>query len=660
MLVRVFLFLLFLPVIVLATEKRSSASEAGYERETPAGFAVVSSKAGSLSFSWDELEKAEKYVLFLAEKSGVSPQNYSQLPGGRRFVREGSKLTVNGLKFGKIYYAVVTAKIDGFFGEPTKEIRKRVKVASPRKFRGRSYDDSISYKWSRVKDAKKYTLYLAEEKGVTPRNYTSLQGGLKVEVTSSSYVANSLKSGVTYYAVVTATVRGKESKKSLEIQHTPIVIEEGFPVKTVGSTGVYQAGPNSIFVTVADIDDDSALEILFPGVASGPLWSWNHDGSRAIGWPGVDPVYYVEYPSVGNLSGNNDVGEVAAGHGPFLQTCRKERFAYSGDGQVLEGWPKAGCMAGSVTPPMLLDINDDGIDEIFYGLDVYHSNGRKVKAFADLFSTAQKSNTRAIAAGDVDMDGHEDIVVDLHSTFRAYSRDGSLVDGFPFRTMRMRSLGADYVVLGNMVLGDVNNDGRLNIVRLSRLLKFPGHVRIEVYKTTGELLWSKKIRDASSATPVLADINLDEVPEIIVQTEKYLYALDGDGSDMPGWPVEVPKLPNRYTGNSSPVVGDVVGNKTPEIIFTTSSLTHDSLVHVYSAKGETIKGFPLKLPLGGSATPAIADLDLDGRNELIFGGHQGESAWVDSVWVYDLGGSKHGSIEWGQLGGTAKRQYRYD
>ena len=61
------------------------------------------------------------------------------------------------------------------------------------------------------------------------------------------------------------------------------------------------------------------------------------------------------------------------------------------------------------------------------------------------------------------------------------------------------------------------------------------------------------------------------------------------------------------------------------------------------------------------ATPAIADIDLDGRNEIIVNGSfwNGFSGMYPKVWAYDLGGGTHGAVEWGQFMGGPRHQGRY-
>jgi hypothetical protein len=71
--------------------------------------------------------------------------------------------------------------------------------------------------------------------------------------------------------------------------------------------------------------------------------------------------------------------------------------------------------------------------------------------------------------------------------------------------------------------------------------------------------------------------------------------------------------------------------------------------------------FPKLIPLGFGAVPAIADIDLDGRNEIIVTGNywSGVNGFFDKLWVYDLGGSNHGAVEWGQFGGGPEHRGVY-
>jgi uncharacterized repeat protein (TIGR01451 family) len=59
--------------------------------------------------------------------------------------------------------------------------------------------------------------------------------------------------------------------------------------------------------------------------------------------------------------------------------------------------------------------------------------------------------------------------------------------------------------------------------------------------------------------------------------------------------------------------------------------------------------------------PAIADIDLDGRTEIVVAGDywDGIPGYYEKVWVYDLHGADYGPTEWGQFGGGPRHQSLY-
>jgi hypothetical protein len=130
--------------------------------------------------------------------------------------------------------------------------------------------------------------------------------------------------------------------------------------------------------------------------------------------------------------------------------------------------------------------------------------------------------------------------------------------------------------------------------------------------------------------------------EIVMQTDSALNVWRGDGTTFPGWPKT---WSGRWIGNSAPVIGDVDGDTLPDIAITTqpggSSLYGD--VRLYNRDGVLHPHFLKWLIIGAGGVPAIADIDLDGRNEPVVLG----SAWdgyeglYDKVWAYDLDGSNY-------------------
>jgi hypothetical protein len=422
-------------------------------------------------------------------------------------------------------------------------------------------------------------------------------------------------------------------------------LEPGFPVRTFERSGSYHGGP-AIHTLVGNIDADPTLEILATALAPGPLYAWNADGSPQAGWP--VQIMGAAYPALGQLSASSPGLEVFSAHygDPLV--------AYSGSGAILPGWPRDVSNYVS-TPPSLADVDGDGLDEVFleeedWALHAYRANGTVLQGWPVSGDGGQERHTPAF--GDLDGDGSLEIVTASGWTspgvyLHAYHRDGSEVAGFPI----LMNGAVDTFP----VIGDVDGDGAPEIVVVAS-----DGVRVMAANGTVERTLAIVGGIAYGTAPALGDLDGDGVPEIVVQTEEALNVWKGNGSTFPGWPRT---WTNSWLGSSAPVIGDVDGDGLPDIAITkqVAGSSEQGEVRLYNRNGVLHSHFPKQLTIGSGGVPAIADVDLDGRNELVVLG----SAWsgfnglYDKVWLYDLHGSSYGGIEWGQFGGNARHTNHY-
>ncbi len=86
----------------------------------------------------------------------------------------------------------------------------------PTNFRVELEGNTAIFQWDPVEGAEKYTLYIAEEQGITPQNYASYRGGKMLDNVTSPF-RHLLPRGRSYYAIVTATVNGSEGTPSAEV-----------------------------------------------------------------------------------------------------------------------------------------------------------------------------------------------------------------------------------------------------------------------------------------------------------------------------------------------------------------------------------------------------------------------------------------------------------
>ena len=210
----------------------------------------------------------------------------------------------------------------------------------------------------------------------------------------------------------------------------------------------------------------------------------------------------------------------------------------------------------------------------------------------------------------MDSDPELEIVINIAYTVQALNLDGTPVTGWP-KTV------ASYGLEGSPAFGDIDGDGYGEIVVTNHGLTSGGY--IYAYKRDGTALTGFPINHGySSRSPVLADMNNDGKMEIIVNKRTYptgsVYVYKYDGTILTGWPKAMGHVPA-----SSPAVGDITGDNSPEIVM--ESYTG---LYAWNASGDSIPGFPFMMPNGdvnSYSSPVLADVDGDNMREIIFGTH---------------------------------------
>jgi ELWxxDGT repeat protein len=430
-------------------------------------------------------------------------------------------------------------------------------------------------------------------------------------------------------------------------------LQQGFPVRLFVSGGTYHGGAD-VHVLVGNIDADPQRELLVTGLAAGPLYAFNADGSPVAGFPTRDTGGSV-YAALGDLLDDSPGFDVFAsdwGNG----SAKSRLHAWRGDGMPLLDWPQTAINYAD-TAAMLADVDGDGVDEIFLnqedgGVGGYTADGRFLPGWSSHESGTPWWNQRlqTPAAADLNRDGSIDVAGVHDGYMYAYGADGRFLPGFPSRFADGGPTN-EYVAVG-----DVDGDGALELVTVGGSLYVLG--------ATGAVERTIPLPSSTSygTAPALADLDGDDVPEIVVEQDGALTVVKGDGSTLPGFPVT---WGNYWVGNGCPVVGDVDGDGQPDIVLSDhvaglNSPTSGEL-RAYDRRGQLLPGFPKTPPAGSSiSAPAIADIDLDGRNEIAVAGSSGQYiGYYEALFVYDLGGAAGGPVEWGQYMHDPRHQGRY-
>lgn len=136
---------------------------------------------------------------------------------------------------------------------------------------------------------------------------------------------------------------------------------------------------------------------------------------------------------------------------------------------------------------------------------------------------------------------------------------------------------------------------------------------VHMMDKTGQLVWEKQLGGIVQASVTVADINNDGAYEIITgSTDGKIYAFDLNGNDIAGWPVDV----GEWITSTAAVSSDS-GSTNAMIVFG----AWDGRLYALDGGGAIIWSRQTGGPIESS--PAIADINLDGKKEVMVGSDDG-------------------------------------
>jgi len=256
----------------------------------------------------------------------------------------------------------------------------------------------------------------------------------------------------------------------------------------------------------------------------------------------------------------------------------------------------AASAAGVLSPPVVGDLNGDGVADVAFVTTRTAStttdgqlravSGRGGQPLFSVLDAASELNPAAsLAIGDIDGDGRPEIVAVAESgqQLLAFEHDGTL----HWRSAPLETLVGD----GSPFLSDLNGDGRAEIVVGRQVLNGDGSLR---WTGTGPMRGRSPVTGMRS---VAADLDLDGTPEVIAGASAYR----ADGTLL--WSVPA-------VGDGVVAIGNFDSDPHPEIVVSNGSvwlLGHDG----------SVRWGPLNVAgLGYHGTVTIADFDGDTRAEI--------------------------------------------
>jgi hypothetical protein len=284
--------------------------------------------------------------------------------------------------------------------------------------------------------------------------------------------------------------------------------------------------------------------------------------------------------------------------------------------------------------PVFADFDGDGLLDVAFlrgvpsdwETDVAILKGDGAGRFADVASFHVDRQALALSAGDIDGDGRPDLILGASSfpfgdrpELRTYRNRGGFVFGAPVVT----SIDAVQVNIGTVVAGDIDGDGRADVV-VSGDFQAP----VSVWRSRGDGTFALATGFLTGYYPgraVLADLDGDGRPDLVYRNAIRfppftIEAWHNDGAGAFSQLAREDILPN----SSDVVVADVNGDGALDLVIAQEQ-EYRSLVFVSLFAGDGRGSFAPEerwtLPVDANVVPApwlgAVDWDGDGRTDLV-------------------------------------------
>jgi hypothetical protein len=391
-------------------------------------------------------------------------------------------------------------------------------------------------------------------------------------------------------------------------------------------------------LTIADMDNDGDMEVLFPLIA-GDFYAYTHFGKIIDGWP-IDTPYE---PSSGQASTSLIDTDEDFDIEIFTVAC-DSAYGWHHNGQVIDGWPKfiEENGVGAISTPALCDCDNDTEIEVIHGTSelarhlyslvyMWKENGDLEDNWPQIVPDDQQLVNSAVhgspAIGDFDFDGKLEIVVGSdNEDVYAWHTDGTLVDGWPQDTQERR---CGFIT---PALGDIDGDNELEIV-IGTDVAFDnlGPSRVYAWNVDGTLAtgWPQDnfigFASAVSGGPSLGDVDGDDKLEVVaacVGGYGKVFVWNGeDGSLLEGWPQPTEDY-NITFPNNTPTIGDIDGDGDMEVIasgfYSMFSGNNDAFIMAWHHDGTLVDGFPILMDsqMIFNSAPTLCDLNRDGKLDI--------------------------------------------
>jgi hypothetical protein len=411
---------------------------------------------------------------------------------------------------------------------------------------------------------------------------------------------------------------------------------------------------------IADLGLTPGHKSIVFGTSNGRLYVVRHDGTVAPGFPVTLPREIVSAPAVGTLTkpDGSKVVAIVVGYGSNFagQVDAGGVRAYLTNGALL--WEKlSGAYVGATAPvvsaPAIGDLDNDGRNEVVwtsFDEHVHVSDGGTGAEKSGWPYRTYDTIWSSPALHDIDGDGRLEVVVGSDQHLEAppigtpdggglyvIRADGQNLPGFP--------KFFDQVLSSSPAVGDIDGDGKPEIV-VGTGGFWPNRAHsLYAIECTGAAVpgWPVAVQGQVVTSPALADLNADGVPEVIATDDssspdglRRLYAFRGNGTSL-FTPVVIRDYFGANLSAGDPVVGDVLGSTSPEILVPTNGeicVVSSAGVQLTDDGGHASGKFSFMVATSLS-NATVAELDSDGLAVEVIAIAGAATAGNLGVWIWN-------------------------
>ena len=529
---------------------------------------------------------------------------------------------------------------------------------------------SINVYWSSMGKSISYNIYRSDngENGT----YRKLN---KFPLTATYYLDENLAKLTRYhYKVATVLDNGNESEWSTAYQTwTSYPVISPFPRRITTGNYSSKSCPN-----IADVDNDGKQELFWVyedryGARIGYLVGFRPTGEELFDIDGnvttvsgfaKTPVMLKGQAAFGDLSGNGEQNIVVSSweddHRDKNAVYCYSPFDKDGDHKPDLLWEKKIPYSMFQSPVIAnLDGSSDGTMEVLikshqtsdiFILDHNGNELRRLNPNANITS-GKDYNSSALAVADLDDDGQMEIIASYDSLgIYIWRQDGTAFTTNPFWRAGDANLASAPVVC------DLNGDGKKELV-FSQHDVAVSHVyaiSLEGDKTVAGWNGSQTIPYTDNGASLdhtlsVGDIDNDGHLEVVILGRGVVKAWKHTGDSIFSRSIDglLPQI--AYAANiNTPILADVDGDAIPDIVF----CCNNKFIYALHNDGSDILGFPIvSADENFLDTPCVADIDNDGRNEIIAGSEK-------DLYVWKTEGIPT-AIEWGVKRGNPQNTGEY-